>query len=81
MAYKNLTSATDLKKIPGYNLSKIIVDATWAVILALNNSVQLLSEKGRSLEESVDQNGVDQRTSTVLKESLDKVKFSGLSVG
>ena len=80
MAYKNLTTATDLTEIPGYSLSKIIVDATWAVILALNNSVQLLSEKGWSLEESVDQNGVDQRISNVLKESLDKVKFSGLSV-
>ena len=80
MKYTSLTSVTELTEIPGYKLSKLVFDATWAVILALNNSVQLLSEKGWSLEESVDQNGVDQRITDVIKESLQKPKFSGLSV-
>ena len=80
MKHTSLTSVTELTEIPGYKLSKLVFDATWAVILALNNSVQLLSEKGWSLEESVDQNGVDQRISDVIKESLHQLKFSGLSV-
>ena len=80
MKYKNLTSVTNLKEIPGYNLSRVVFDATWAVILALNNSLQLLSEKGWLLEESVNQNGIDQRISDVLKESLNNVNFFGMSV-
>ena len=79
--YNNLSSTTNLTDIPGYNLSRVIFDATWAVILALNNSIEALAEKGWSLEESVNQNGVDQRISYVIKESLNQVKFSGLSVG
>ena len=81
MEYKNLTSATNLAEIPGYYLSKVVFDATWAVILALNNSMQLLAEKGWSLDESVNQNGVDQRILDIIKWSINKVKFSGLSVG
>ena len=80
MEYTNLTSITELTEIPGYSLSKPVFDATWAAILALNNSIQLLSEKGWSLEESVNQNGVDKRISDVIKESFNKVKFLGLSV-
>ena len=80
MEYKNLTSVTNLKSIPGYNLSRVVFDATWAVILALNNSLQPLAENGWSLEESVNQNGIDQKISGVLKESLNNVKFSGISV-
>ena len=77
MKYTNTTNLTD---IPGYNLSKVVFDATWAAILALNNTVQLLAKKGWSLEESVNQNGVDQRISNIMRESLNKVKFSGFSV-
>ena len=80
MKYKNLTSVTNLTEIPGYNLSKVVFDATWAAILALNNTVQLLAKKGWSLEESVNQNGVDQRISDKIRESLNKVKFSGFLV-
>ena len=50
MEYTNTTSLTE---IPGYNLPKVVFDATWAAILALNNTVQLLAKKGWSLEESV----------------------------
>ena len=77
MEYTNTTNLTD---IPGYNLSKVVFDATWAAILVLNNSVQQLAKKGWSLEESVSQNGVDQRISNIMRESLNKVKFSGFSV-
>ena len=80
MEYKNLTSITNLKEIPGYNLSRVVFDATWAVILALNNSVQLLAEEEWSLEEVVNQNGIDQNISDVLKKSLNDVKFFGMSV-
>ena len=80
MEYKNLTSITNLKEIPGYNLSRVVFDATWAVILALNNSVQLLAEEGWSLEEVVNQNGIDQNISDVLKKSLNDVNFFGMSV-
>ena len=77
MEYTNTTNLTD---IPGYNLSKVVFDATWAAILALNNSVQLLAKNGLSLEETINQNGVDQRISDKIRESLNKVKFSGFSV-
>ena len=80
MKYKNLTSVTNLTEIPGYNLSKVVFDATWTAILALNNTVQLLAKNGLSLEESINQNGVDQRISDKIRESLNKVKFSGFSV-
>ena len=80
MEYKNLTSITNLKEIPGYNLSRVVFDATWAAILALNNSVQLLAEEGWSLQEVVNQNGIDQNISDVLKKSLNDVKFFGISV-
>ena len=80
MEYKNLTSITNLKEIPGYNLSRVVFDATWAVILALNNSVQLLAEEEWSLEEVVNQNGIDQNISDVLKKSLNDVNFFGMSV-
>ena len=73
MEYTNTTNLTD---IPGYNLSKVVFDATWAAILALN----LLAKNGSSLEESVNQNGVDERISNITRESLNKVKFSGFSV-
>ena len=78
--YSNLSSAANLTEIPGYNLSRVVFDATWTVILALNNSMQPLAEKGQSLEESVNRNGVDQKISDIIKESLNQVKFSGLSV-
>ena len=74
------TNTINLTGIPGYNLSKVVFDATWAAILALNNTVQLLAKKGWSLEESVNQNGVDQRISNIMRVSLNKVKFSGFSV-
>ena len=80
MEYKNLTSVTKLKSIPGYNLSRVVFDATWAVVLALNHSLHLLTEKGWLLEESVNQNGIDQKISGVLKKSLNNVTFFGMSV-
>lgn len=79
--YGGLSSPAELTKIPGYHLSRVIFDATWAVILAVNGSMQPLAEKGLSLHEAVDQNGVDQTISDIIKESLNQVKFSGLSVG
>jgi len=81
MKYNNLTSAADLTETPGYSLSRVIFDASWAVILALNNSVQPLAEKGHHLEELVSRNGVNQSISEIIKESLNQVKFSGFSVG
>ena len=74
------TNTINLTEIPGYNLSKVVFDATWAAILALNNTVQLLAKEGWSLEESVNQNGIDERISNIMRESLNKVKFSGFSV-
>ena len=74
--YNNLSSVTNLTDI----LSRVIADTTWAVILALNHSVQLLAEEGWSLEESVTYNGVNQNISDIIMESLNQVKFSGLSV-
>ena len=74
------TNTTNLTEIPGYNLSKVVFDATWAAILALNNTVQLLAKKGWSLEESVNHNGVDQNISDKMRESLNEVKFLGFSV-
>ena len=74
------TNTTNLTEIPGYNLSKVVFDATWAAILVLNNSVQQLAKEGWSLEESINQNGVDQRISDIMKKSLNKVKFSSFSV-
>lgn len=76
-----MSSAASLTEVPGYNLSRVIFDATWAVILALNNSIQPLAEKGHYLEESVSRKGVNKLISDVIKESLNQVKFSGLSVG
>ena len=70
-----------MTEIPGYNLSRVIFDATWATILALNNSIQPLADNGWSLEESVTENRVNKTISDVIKRSLDQVKFSGLSVG
>ena len=66
--------------IPGYKLSRVIADATWAVILALNHSVQLLAEKGWSLEKSVNHSRVNQGISEIIRQSLNQIKFSGLSV-
>ena len=74
------TNTTNLTEIPGYNLSKVVFDATWAAILVLNNSVQQLAKEGWSLEESINQNGVDQNISDKMKESLNEVKFLGFSV-
>ena len=80
MKYKNFTSVTNLKEIPGYNLSRVVFDATWAVILALNNSLQPLAEKEWSLEEVINHNGIDQNISNVLNKSLNNVTFFGMSV-
>ena len=78
--YYNLSSVTNLTDIPGYKLSRVIVDATWAVILALNHSVQSLAEKGWSLEKSVNHSRVNQGISKIIRQSLNQVKFFGLSV-
>ena len=78
--YNNLSSVTNLMDIPGYKLSRVIADATWAVILALNHSVQLLAEKGWSLEKSVNHSRVNQGISEIIRQSLNQIKFSGLSV-
>ena len=43
--------------------------------------MQALAEKGLSLEGAVNQTGVNPKISTIMKESLNKVQFSGLSVG
>ena len=43
--------------------------------------MQMLAEKGLSLEGAVNQNGVDQQISNIMKESLNQVQFFGLSVG
>ena len=73
--------ATSLREIPGYKLSRVIFDATWAVILGLNNSVQPLAENGSSLVDIVTARGVNETFSNIINNSLNKVKFSGLSVG
>ena len=72
-----------MAEIPGYNLSRVIFDATWAAILALNNSIQPLADNGWSLEELITQNTVyvDETISDIIRRSLNLVKFSGLSVG
>ena len=72
---------TSLRETPGYNLSRVIFDATWAVVLGLNNSIQPLAENGSSLVDIVTARGVNETFSSIINNSLNKVKFSGLSVG
>ena len=80
--YNNLSmDVTSLREIPGYNLSRVIFDATWAVVLGLNNSIQPLAENGSSLVDIVTGRGVNKTFSSIINNSLNQVKFSGLSVG
>ena len=76
---------TPVTDIPGYHLSTVIFDAAWAVILALNESIQPLVDRSLSIEFSLTDEDdipvVKQAVLDVLKMSLSQVRFSGLSVG
>ena len=71
-----------VKDIPGYHLSTAIFDAAWAVMLALNESIQLLANKNMSMESLLS----DKDDVPVIKQmifdviNMSQVKFSGLSV-
>ena len=73
--------ATSLRETPGYNLSRLVFDATWAVILGLNNSIQPLAQHGWTLLNLTTDRGVNETFSNIIKDSLNQVAFSGLSVG
>lgn len=78
--YNNLSPVTNLADIPGYDLSRVIFDAAWAVILGLNNSMQPLAEEGLLLDKLGNKTGINKTISDIIRASLDRVKFSGLSV-
>ena len=70
-------STSELTSIPGYHLSRVIFDITWAVILALNYS----NSRGELLQQN--ETGfpvVNQALAELLSESLSQVRFYGLSV-
>jgi len=73
-------STPELSSIPGYQLSRVIFDVTWAVILALNysNSVEKLDKFLQRNETGVPV--VNQTFAELLSESLSQVRFYGLSV-
>ena len=73
-------SAPELSNIPGYHLSRVIFDVTWAVILALN-----YSNSEKNLDKFLKRNGtgvpiVNQTFAELLSESLNQIRFYGLSV-
>ncbi|XP_065917371.1 gamma-aminobutyric acid type B receptor subunit 2-like [Dysidea avara] len=72
-------SAPELSNIPGYHLSRVIFDVTWAVILALN-----YSNSEKNLDKFLKRNGtgvpiVNQTFAELLSESLNQIRFYGLS--
>ena len=73
-----------VKDIPGYHLSTTIFDAAWAVMLALNESIQLLADRNMSMESLLSDKDdvlvIRQMVIDVINMSLSQVKFSGLSV-
>ena len=73
-----------VKDIPGYHLSTVIFDAAWAVVLALNESIQLLADRNMSVEfllsDKDDIPVAEQMVFDVMNISLSQVKFSGLLV-
>jgi len=71
---------SELSNMPGYNLSRLIFDVTWAVILALNysNSEENLGNFLKRDETGVPK--INQSFAELLSESLNKIRFSGLSV-
>ena len=73
--------AASLREIPGYKLSRLVFDTTWAVILGLNNSIQPLAQNGWTLLDLATNRGVNETFSSILRNSLNQVAFSGLSVG
>ena len=73
-------SASELSNVPGYNLSKAIFDVTWAVILALNYSNSQVSLDNFLKKNETDIPIVNQTFAKLLSESLNQIKFSGLSV-
>ena len=81
----NIYNNMSLKDVPGYHLSTVIFDAAWAVMMALNESIQLLADRNTSMEFSLsNEDGipmVKQMVLDVINVSLSQVKFSGLSVG
>ena len=73
-------STTELTNIPGYHLSRVIFDVTWAVILALN-----YSNSEEKLDDFLMRNGtgvpvVNETFAELLSESLNKIRFNGSSV-
>ena len=77
-------NALPVKDIPGYHLSTAIFDAAWAVMLALNKSIQLLVDRNMNMESLLSDKDdvpvVKQMNFDVINISLSQVKFSGLSV-
>ena len=85
--YENMygrNNTPSVKDIPGYHLSTAIFDATWTVILALNESIQLLTDRNMSVEflwsDKDDIPVIKETVFDVINISLSQVKFSGLSV-
>ncbi|XP_065917370.1 gamma-aminobutyric acid type B receptor subunit 2-like isoform X2 [Dysidea avara] len=72
-------SASELSNIPGYHLSRVIFDVTWAVILALNysNSEEKLDNFLMRNETGVPT--VNQTFAELLSESLNQIRFNGSS--
>ncbi|XP_065917375.1 gamma-aminobutyric acid type B receptor subunit 2-like isoform X2 [Dysidea avara] len=72
-------STTELSNIPGYHLSRVIFDVTWAVILALN-----YSNSEEKLDNFLMKNGthvpiVNETFAKLLSESLSQIRFNGSS--
>ena len=71
-----------VKDIPGYHLSTAIFDAAWAVMLALNKSIQSLAGRNMSMESLLsDKDDVPMIRQMVIDViNMSQVNFSGLSV-
>ena len=85
--YENMYGRNNIpsvKDIPGYHLSTAIFDATWTVILALNESIQLLANRNMGvqflLSDKDDILVIKETVLDVINISLSQVKFIGLSV-
>ena len=74
-------SASELSNIPGYHLSRVIFDVTWAVILALNYSNSEEKLDNFLLRSGTGVPTVNETFAELLSESLNKIRFCGLSVG
>ena len=74
-------SAPELSNIPGYHLSRVIFDVTWAVILALNYSNSEENLDNFLLRSGTGVPTVNETFAELLSESLNKIRFCGLSVG